>query len=132
MDFARLRIGTRLALVFGLVITVFLVMAAAARYSIGSLNAEIGHIIGQRYASTVLAHRLQGEIGDASRSMMSVLIMSDEGQTRKELAQIESLMKAHDATLAAFAQRAEDDGPRHSSRPSRRCATSSCRRRPPS
>ena len=66
MTLRRLRIGTRLALVFGLVIAVFLVMAAAARYSIGSLNAEIGHIIGQRYASTVLAHRLQGEIGDAA------------------------------------------------------------------
>ncbi len=109
MNFSRLRIGHRLAVVFGLVIAVFLVMAAAAYLRIGALNAEMGNIVGQRYGATVQANQLKSVVGDASRSMMSVLIMTDEGQIKKELAQIDELMKAHDGALAQLSQRATDE-----------------------
>jgi len=109
MDLSRLRIGQRLALVFGLVITVFGVMAFVAHARIGTLNAEIGSIVGTRYGTTVLANQLKGAVGDASRSMLNVLVMTDDAQTKKELEQIAVFMKAHDDTMAQLSTRATDE-----------------------
>lgn len=48
MNLSRLRIGQRLTLVFGLVIAVFLAMAAAAYAGIAALDAEMKGIVGSR------------------------------------------------------------------------------------
>ena len=69
----------------------------------------MGDIVGNRYPTTVLANKLKSEVGDASRSMMSVLIMTDDTQTRKELASVEELMKSQEATLAALTARVDDE-----------------------
>lgn len=85
MNLTRLRIGQRLALVFGLVIAVFLVMAAAAFVRIQALSQEMAVMVGSRYQNTVLANQLKDKVGTVSRSMMAVLIMTDDGQIKKEL-----------------------------------------------
>jgi methyl-accepting chemotaxis protein len=109
MDLSRLRIGQRLTLVFGLVITLFLVLAAAAYLRIVSLNAEIGSIVDQRYATTALANQLKSDVSDASRGMLSVLVMTDEGQIKKELAAIAGHMAKQDAALLSLGQRVGDE-----------------------
>jgi methyl-accepting chemotaxis protein len=109
MPLTSFRIGQRLALVFALVIAVFLVMAAASWTRIGTLAAEMATVIGARYPNTVLANKLKSEVGEVSRSMMSVLIMTDEAQIKKELASIDELMKAQAATLASLTERVTDE-----------------------
>jgi methyl-accepting chemotaxis protein len=109
MNLSRLRIGQRLTLVFGLVIAVFLVLAGAAYTRIASLNAEIGSIVDSRYPITVLANKLKSNVGDASRGMLSVLVMTDDTQIKKELSLIASHISAHDTALADLAQRVTDE-----------------------
>jgi methyl-accepting chemotaxis protein len=109
MLLTRFRIGQRLALVFGLVITVFLVMAAVAYSSLHSLSGQMATLVGGRYENTVLANQLKAEIGDASRSMLAVLVMTDEAQTQKELAVIDGIMKNHRATLERLAALPSDE-----------------------
>ena len=109
MFLTRFRIGQRLAMVFGLVIVVFLVMAVSAYTSIQKLSADMGVVVGAQYTNTVLANQMKANVGDVSRSMMSVLIMTDEAQTKKELASIETLMKAQGDTLAQLTERVTDE-----------------------
>jgi methyl-accepting chemotaxis protein len=109
MHLMHLRIGQRLTLGFGLVISVFLVLAAAAYTRIASLNAEIGSIINSRYPTTVWANKLKGEVSDASRGMLAVLVMTDEAQVKKELSSIANHMTAHEAALAELTQRVSDE-----------------------
>jgi methyl-accepting chemotaxis protein len=109
MDFSRLRIGQRLTLVFGLVIALFMAMAAAAYVSIRSLDADMGSIVSGRYPSTVLANKLKSDVGDVSRSMMSVLVMTDETQVKKELASIDTQMKAQQISLDALSIKVTDE-----------------------
>ena len=109
MILTRFRIGQRLALVFGLVIAVFLVMAAAAYTSISKLSADMGLIVRTSYNHTVLANQLKSEVGDVSRSMMNVLIMTDDAQVKKELQAIETLMAAQGATLGKLNESVTDE-----------------------
>jgi methyl-accepting chemotaxis protein len=105
MFFSRLRIGQRLTLVFGIVIAAFVVMAGVACLSIFKLNAEIATVVGERYEATVLANDMKAAVGDASRSMMGVLIMTDEAQVKKELAAIDEHMAAQSKAFEALGQR---------------------------
>jgi methyl-accepting chemotaxis protein len=98
MNLSRLRIGQRLTLVFALVIAVFLVMAGVAVHSIHGLRAEMNRVVNVSYHSTVLANRLKAEVGDASRSMLAVLVMGSDAQVKKELDAIAQLMQTHHTT----------------------------------
>jgi methyl-accepting chemotaxis protein len=109
MNLTRLRIGHRLTLVFALVITVFLVMAGFALHSIHSLRGEMNRVVNVGYHHTVLANRLKAEIGDASRSMLAVLVMGSEAQVKKELDAIGNLMQTHEATLKALNAHVADE-----------------------
>ncbi len=109
MQLTQLRIGQRLALVFALVIAVFLVMAAASFTRIAALAGEMATVIGTRYPNTVLANKLKSEVGEVSRSMMAVLIMTDDGQVKKELASIDELMKSQAQTLSQLNERVTDE-----------------------
>jgi methyl-accepting chemotaxis protein len=106
MKLAHLRIGQRLTLVFAAVIALFVVMAGIALHSIASLRAELVGMAQHSYHSTVLANRLKAEVGDVSRSMMAVLIMTDEAQTKAELASISGVMATHKTTLQALTDQA--------------------------
>ena len=96
----NLRIGQRLSLGFGVVIAIFLVMATLAYTGLGSLNAAITSLVGREYQQTVLTNRAKTELADASRGMMSTLLMSSDEQIKKELASIQTLVSSHQRTMA--------------------------------
>jgi len=104
----HLRIGQRLMLAFGLVIATFVVVAGIAYLRIQALDQEIRAIVAGRYADVVLANQLKSQVGDVSRGLMGVLVMTDDGQVKKELASVAELMAAHDTTLATLAGRVAD------------------------
>ncbi|WP_374676021.1 methyl-accepting chemotaxis protein [Ideonella sp.] len=101
-QFNRLKIGQRLALGFGVVIAVFGVMAAFAAMRIGGLSDEIARLVGDRYQKTVVAGQIKSELNEVSRNMGNILIMTDPGQIQKELANIERVMQASEATFTSL------------------------------
>jgi methyl-accepting chemotaxis protein len=109
MQLTQLRIGQRLTLVFALVIAVFLAMAAVAYARISALSGEMAMVVGSRYPNTVLANKLKAEVGEVSRSMMAMLIMTDDGQIKKELGSVEDLMRSQGQTLASLVERVTDE-----------------------
>jgi methyl-accepting chemotaxis protein len=104
-----LRIGQRLSFGFSVVIAFLLSVAALGYFGIQSLNAEISTLVSRDYQKTLLANRAKAELGDASRGMMSTLIMTGEAQIKKELSSIEALLKAHERSVASLAHLVTDE-----------------------
>jgi methyl-accepting chemotaxis protein len=99
---SRLRIGQRLFAGFAVVIACLMAIAALGYLGIQALNAEISRLVGQDYQAVALANRAKAELGDATRSMMTTLIMTGDDQIKKELDTVASLMAAHEKTMAAL------------------------------
>ena len=85
MNINNLRIGQRLAIGFGVVIGLLVLLAGLSYTRLASLDAEMGALIHLRYANTVSANAIKADVNEATRAMLSVLVMSDPDQVRKEL-----------------------------------------------
>ncbi|MDR7330926.1 methyl-accepting chemotaxis protein [Roseateles asaccharophilus] len=97
---SRLRIGQRLTAGFAVVIACLVGMAALGYFGIRTLNAEVGQLLSSDYKAVALANKAKGELGDASRSLMTTLIMTGEEQIKKELDNVAALLAANEKTLA--------------------------------
>lgn len=91
----HLRIGQRLHLAFGVVTAGFLAMAAVSYWQIDQLSAVVTSLVKLSYRQSQLADRSRMEMGEASRGMLSTLIMTDPDQVRAELGRIQQLREAH-------------------------------------
>jgi hypothetical protein len=70
-----------------------LVVLAGLSYTrLAGMNGEMGALVHLRYANTVSANAIKADVNEATRGMLSVLVMTDPEQVRKELA--EDLVKA--------------------------------------
>jgi methyl-accepting chemotaxis protein len=85
----NISIGQRLALGFGVVIFLLLLLAGLSYLRISSLNQEVATMVDARYPKTVAANNIKADVSEATRSMLNVLIMTDPSQIAKELSNIE-------------------------------------------
>ena len=99
MNIMKLSIGQRLTLGFGVVITLLIIVAGLALLRISGLNTEVTLMVKDRYPKTVLANKMKSDLNEITRNMLSVLIMSDPGQIKKELQNIEAKNTANNAAL---------------------------------
>ena len=100
MNIAKLNIGQRLALGFGVIIAFLIMLAAISYIRINSLNDEITLIVKDRYPKTTIANNIKAQINEVSRNMLNVLIMTDEGQIKKEIANIEVVNANNNEAIA--------------------------------
>jgi methyl-accepting chemotaxis protein len=91
-------IGQRLAVGFGVVIALLIMLAALSYLRIGGLNQEVTSMVKERYPKTVVANGIKADVNEVTRSMLNVLIMSDPGQIKLEVANMQK--KSASATAA--------------------------------
>jgi methyl-accepting chemotaxis protein len=103
-----MRIGQRLAVGFGFVIALLMLLAGTSYMRLESLNKEMETLVKVRYANTVTANRIKEDVSEATRSMLNVLIMSDPDQIRKELANTEARSAKASAAVAELARHLTD------------------------
>ena len=109
MNLRDIRIGQRLTIGFGLVITLLVLLAALALVRIQRLSGEVTSLVEDTYPRTVMANRMKADLNEVSRSMLSTLVMSDEGQINGELANIEKYAKETDLHLAELQKAVTDE-----------------------
>ena len=102
MNIKKLRIGQRLALGFGVVIALLIMLASLAYLRIASMNGEITLLVNDRYPKTVIANTIKADLNEMTRNMLNVLIMTDPGQIKKELANIDDKNKSTNAAIASL------------------------------
>ncbi len=104
MNIKKIRIGQRLALGFGVVIALLIMLAGLAYFRIMSLNSEMNFMVKDRYPKTVLANGIKADVSETTRNMLNVLVMTDPGQMKKELVNIEQKNKSIDESIATLSK----------------------------
>ncbi len=107
MTLNHLRISQRLALGFGLVILLILLVAAAGASCIGQLRGQIASMTRDAYPKTVLAHTISAQLEHTARSMRNLIFMTTLDEIGAEQAQIEAADRVTGASLAAFGRSAD-------------------------
>jgi methyl-accepting chemotaxis protein len=100
----NLKIGTRLAIGFGLMVALMVAIALMAITRMAALNEGTDRIVNDRYPKTVQANDIIDSINVIARAMRNTLLLSDPADVKKELARIEearSTIKDRLATLEA-------------------------------
>ena len=100
MNIGKMNIGQRLALGFGVIIAFLIMLAAISYIRINGLNSEITLIVKDRYPKTTIANNIKAQINEVSRNMLNVLIMTDDGQIKKEIANIEVVNVSNNEAIA--------------------------------
>ena len=99
MNIRNMGIGQRLAIGFGVVIALLMMLAALSYLRIGSLNQEVTTTVKERYPKTVVANGIKADVNEVTRSMLNVLIMSDPDQIKAELANMDKKNASATAAL---------------------------------
>jgi len=89
MSLKNLRIGQKLMFSFGAVIALLLVVTTLAHTRLGVLSEDIKLMNTDRYPKVVLANTIKGELNETARNMRNILLMSDAGEVKNELSNIE-------------------------------------------
>ena len=99
MNIRNMGIGQRLAIGFGVVIALLVMLAALSYVRIGGLNQEVTTMVKERYPKTVVANNIKADVNEVTRSMLNVLVMSDPDQIKLELAIMEKKNASATAAL---------------------------------
>jgi methyl-accepting chemotaxis protein len=100
MHIKNLLIWQRLALGFGVVILLLMLLAGLSYLRIGALNSKVDLIVNDRYPNTATANKIKADINDVARSMLNILIMTDPDQIKKELANIDEVTAINNEAIA--------------------------------
>jgi methyl-accepting chemotaxis protein len=85
MHIKNLKIGQRLALSFGSVVAILMMLAGIAYSRIGVLDSAMETLSEDRYPKTVLVHTIKDQLNETARSMRNILLMTEEQSIRAEL-----------------------------------------------
>ena len=99
MNIRNMGIGQRLAIGFGVVIALLVMLAVLSYLRIGGLNQEVTSMVKEHYPKTVAANGIKADVNEVTRSMLNVLIMSDPDQIKVELANMEKKNASATAAL---------------------------------
>ncbi|WP_295993676.1 methyl-accepting chemotaxis protein, partial [Rugamonas sp.] len=97
MKLNQMTIGRQLTLSFGAVLVLLVAMAALAYVRVGQLNAIITLASNDRYPKTVMAHTIKDELNVNTRTMRTMLLLSDAAAVdaaREELSRSSAVISA--------------------------------------
>ncbi|MBU6504549.1 MAG: methyl-accepting chemotaxis protein [Betaproteobacteria bacterium] len=104
----QLKISTRLALSFGVLIVLLILVSAIAALKLGSLSQATGTLANNRAPKLIMLDRLNVATLTAARALRDMLILEDPDQVRAELAVVDKTKKDTDEALAFLAAHVKD------------------------
>ncbi|MDE2212601.1 MAG: methyl-accepting chemotaxis protein, partial [Betaproteobacteria bacterium] len=104
----QLKISTRLALSFGVLIVLLILVSAIAALKLGSLSQATGTLANDRAPKLIMLDRLNVATLTAARALRDMLILEDPDQVRAELAVVDKTKKDTDEALAFLAAHVKD------------------------
>ncbi|MDE2625216.1 MAG: methyl-accepting chemotaxis protein [Betaproteobacteria bacterium] len=104
----QLKISTRLALSFGVLIVLLILVSAIAALKLGGLSQATGTLANDRAPKLIMLDRLNVATLTAARALRDMLILEDPDQVRAELAVVDKTKKDTDEALAFLAAHVKD------------------------
>ncbi len=99
MNLRDIKIGHRLTIGFGLVTALLMLLAGLALLRIQSLSGDLSSLVQSTYPRTVFANHMRADLNEVSRSMLSILVMSDDEQIQAELVKVDKFSKDNDEQM---------------------------------
>ena len=97
--FRNMKIGLRLALGFGVLIALLLVIVATGMKNMSGMASSTENIVTDQYPKTALANAIDGDINQIALSMRDLLFLKNPDELAQERAKIQSARKAIGDTL---------------------------------
>ncbi|BBB68056.1 hypothetical protein UNDYM_3803 [Undibacterium sp. YM2] len=101
MNIKNLKIGQKLGLSFGIIVSLLLLMSIIAYLCVDELNNDLDLTNKDRYPKTVQAHIIKDELNETARNMSNILLMTDAETLKAEYANMDQ--SAIDITKAVEA-----------------------------
>jgi len=99
--FRNIKIGQRLALGFGIVVVLMLVMVTVSQRGMKNLNDDIDILVKDKWPKTVIANGMSDQINVVARALRNMLLTDDPAARQKERTRIteasQSIDKGYDA-----------------------------------
>ena len=100
MTLSNLKIGKRLALGYGLVCAMLVVMIVMSNAMLGRINAGTDEIVHERMPRIALTNRMQAEINDVAIALRNMLLTGDVADHERQVRDIMASRAAMDDILA--------------------------------
>ncbi len=97
----NLKIGTRLALGFGIVVLLMLVLAFVGITRMASLNDSMDQLVNDRYKKTTMVNEMMTNINQVARSLRNVVLLDTDAERKAE---IERIVKARTRVGEVFGE----------------------------
>ncbi len=94
-----MKVGTKLASGFGVVVALLVIIAAISLRDMGNLNQEVNDLVNDKFAKTVLANDIVNNVNEIARAMRNSLLVKDPADVIKELDKIPEARKNITADL---------------------------------
>ena len=102
--FKNMKIGTRLALGFGVLIVLLLIIVATGMKNMSGMANSTEDIVADKYPKVTMANDIDTNISQIALSMRDLLFIKDPGDAAKEQAKIKDARKAIGETLDQLAK----------------------------
>lgn len=97
--FANMKIGTRLALGFGIVLALLMGVAALGLARLGTLNGDLDSLVNDKYAKTSLLADVKDEVNGQALDLRNALFQT---KSDKALAELEGIAKSSEVVTASL------------------------------
>jgi methyl-accepting chemotaxis protein len=111
MKLSNMKIGSRLALGFGIVIALLIAITVLSNVQVGRLNSSLKQIVKERYPSTALANTIQIQVNKIAIDLRDIILSDDPERTKFLAADLSAADQKMNASLklAGDAAKTEDD-----------------------
>jgi len=91
--FKNLKLGLKLAIGFGAVVVLLILVGVIGIMRVGQLNAEIDNMVNDKYPKTIIANSIIDVVNEDARSLRNLIISSDREEMLKQKARIDDNRK---------------------------------------
>jgi methyl-accepting chemotaxis protein len=104
MKLSNMKIGSRLALGFGIVIALLIAITIISNIQVGRLDGNVNQIVKERYPATALSNTIQIQVNKIAIDLRDIILSSDPDKTK----QLAADLSAADQKMNASLQQAQD------------------------
>jgi methyl-accepting chemotaxis protein len=102
MTIANMKVGTRLSLGFGLVLTLLVLIATLGVFNMSTIHAKLDNIVNQNVARTDLVQEMSEAVHVAARVTRTVVLLTEPGHMQGELTKLTAARAGYDKATAAL------------------------------